>query len=116
MVFRTILAKLRSTLTHAVLGSFNNEPGSRLKGLVTDFTRGSPSPAQEYGLRKAFFIFSIPVDATVDFMVSRIGFISLKLLMLDEFGLIHSTILMILAAKKKVIYRLSMSSRTKKCS
>ena len=45
-----------------------------VKGLFADFTWGftEPSPAKEYGLLKAFFIFSILAAATIDFMMSRI--------------------------------------------
>ena len=57
----------------------NKEQGMSFLALVIPFTPTFiPSPAQEYGLPLAFFIFSIPVSATVDFMVSRIGRIGLK--------------------------------------
>ena len=59
-----------------------------LKGLFTDFTWGFTEPflAQEYGFLEAFLIFSIPMVAMVDFMVSPIGPIEPLLLEVDHFS------------------------------
>ena len=51
-----------------------------------------PSPEQEYGYFKGFSISSIPLAATVDLMVSRIGPIALLLLLVEYFGPIRDTI------------------------
>ena len=44
------------------------------------------------GIPEEFSIFSIPVAATVNFMVSRIGLKAPLLLLLDNFGPIHDTL------------------------
>ena len=50
---------------------------------------------------KAFFIYCIPVAATFEFMVSRVGLIAALLLMVDHFGPIRDTTTTIGTEKKK---------------
>ena len=65
-----------------------------LKGFFTGSTE--PSLAEEYSLLLAFF--SIPLAATVNFMVLRIGQIAPLLSPVDHFGPIHDTITLKVAA------------------
>ena len=67
---------------------------SALKGLFTDFTLRptDPSPAQVYDLSYMALIFSIPVTASVNFMVSRNGQIATLLLLVNHFGPIRDII------------------------
>ena len=67
---------------------------SYLKGLFTEFTRspGILLQPQNKVCFKRYQFFSIPVLATVDFMVVQIGSISSLLLEVDNCGPIRDTI------------------------
>ena len=74
-----------------------------VKGIIQHFSMregGStePSPSKEYCLIYFLFVFSIPVAAIVDFMVSRIGTIAPCPLHVDHFGPIRDTIKSVVAA------------------
>ena len=70
---------------------FLAEHGSEalLKGLLTDVTVSS----LRIRITLSSFDILIPVAATVDFMVSRIGHITLLLLLVDHFGPIRDAII-----------------------